>query len=186
MENSIKDQIIYRYSNFVKDIKKIEQWLTSCRKGFTTFGAAEWEPELIVSINRGGLVPGVYLSHALKIPHYPVHYQTRDFQTPGKHDKSKWFFSYKPHAINYDKNVLLVDDINDTGKTIIDIMDNWSQSNLGDHPLTKRVKTTTLVERKSSEYRVDFSPTVLDNTKWVVFPWESQNRDGYDKEEEEE
>ena len=34
---------------------------------------------MIISINRGGLVPGVYLSHALKVPHYPIHYQTRDF-----------------------------------------------------------------------------------------------------------
>ena len=105
MENSIKDQVIYTYSNFVKDIKKIQQWLTSRRPGFTTFEGPVWEPELIVSINRGGLVPGVYLSHSLNIPHYPIHYQTRDFQSTSKHDKSSWFFSYKPHAINYDKNV---------------------------------------------------------------------------------
>ena len=75
MENSIKNQIIYKYSNFVKDIEKIEVWLTSHREGFTPFDAAVWEPDLIVSINRGGLVPGVYLSHALNIPHYPIHYQ---------------------------------------------------------------------------------------------------------------
>jgi len=28
-----------------------------------------WIPDVILSINRGGCVPGVYLSHSIKTPH---------------------------------------------------------------------------------------------------------------------
>ena len=152
MENStksVKDQLTYKYTDFIKDLAKIEEWLLPQRKGFTPFGTKPWEPDMIISINRGGLVPGVYLSHALKVPHYPVHYQTRDF-VPGKHAKNKWTFAFKPHSINHDKNVLLVDDINDTGKTFTAILKWWEASNLGDVPITKRVKTVTLIERATS------------------------------------
>ena len=181
LTNVVKDQITYTYSDFLKDIRKIEEWLLPQRKGFTPFDIEPWEPDMIISINRGGLVPGVYLSHTLNVPHYPIHYQTRDFDQ-SKHEKSKWSFAFKPHAINHDKNILLVDDINDTGKTFTDIMEWWETNNLGEIPITKRVKTVTLVERASSDFLVDFSPTLLDNKKWVVFPWESQHRHGYDEE----
>ena len=30
---------------------------------------SEFKPEMIVSINRGGCIPGVYLSHYFKKPH---------------------------------------------------------------------------------------------------------------------
>ena len=63
--NAVKDQITYTYSDFLKDIKKSEEWLLPQRKGFTSFNTQPWEPDMIISINRGGLVPGVYLSHTL-------------------------------------------------------------------------------------------------------------------------
>ena len=35
-------------------------------------------PEIIFSINRGGCIPGVYLSHLLNIPHHVIDIQLRD------------------------------------------------------------------------------------------------------------
>ena len=29
----------------------------------------DWKPHIVLGINRGGCVPGIYLSHALDIPH---------------------------------------------------------------------------------------------------------------------
>ena len=57
-------------------------------------------PDVIVGISRGGLIPGVMISHKLDIPFKPVHASTRDF----------------PHWENYlpkpkDSKVLIVDDI---------------------------------------------------------------------------
>ena len=36
-------------------------------------------PDVIVGISRGGLIPGVMISHKLNIPFKPVHASTRDF-----------------------------------------------------------------------------------------------------------
>ena len=63
-------------------------------------------PDVIVGISRGGLIPGVMISHKLNIPFKPVHASTRDF----------------PHWENYlpkanDSKVLIVDDICDSGET---------------------------------------------------------------------
>ena len=39
---------------------------------------SNFSPEIIFSINRGGCIPGVYLSHLLNIPHYVIDVQLRD------------------------------------------------------------------------------------------------------------
>ena len=39
---------------------------------------ASYSPELIISINRGGCIPGIYLSHYLKVPHKVINVQLRD------------------------------------------------------------------------------------------------------------
>ena len=69
-------------------------------------------PDVIVGISRGGLIPGVMISHKLNIPFKPVHASTRDF----------------PHWENYlpqpgDQKVLIVDDICDSGETFERISD---------------------------------------------------------------
>ena len=70
---------------------------------------------------------------------------------------------------------LKLDDINDSGKTFTEVINVWTNNNLGDIPLSRRIKTASLVERKGSKFSVDFSPLMLDVKDWVVFPWESSN-----------
>ena len=173
MEN-LMTSINYPYANFLRDVDRIITWLKPQRKGYTRYGIAPWDPDCVVSINRGGLVLGVYLSHALEVPHYPIHYQTKDV-VPGGHNKNKWTFSFMPPAFFSEKNVLLVDDINDTGKTFTDIMKWWEKNTLGDVPMRKRVKIVSLVQRTSSKFVVDFAGTIVDNKKWIVFPWETRS-----------
>jgi len=174
MANSIDTKLYtYKYTDFIKSINQIAQWLKGKRDGYTKFDVKPWEPDMIVSINRGGLIPGVYLSHKLGVPHFPIHYQTRDDDGAG-HDRSTWTLPYKPSGLSYTKNILLVDDINDTGRTFKDIMAHWQSRDLGEGPMTDRIKTVSLIQRQTSDYTVDFSSIVLDNDKWVVFPWESK------------
>ena len=171
MEN-LTPKFFYKHKQFVKDVKKIVDWLKPQREGYTKFGVEPWEPDLIVSVNRGGLVPGVYLSHALNIPHFPIHYQTRDGNTVAGHKKEGWYIPGRPQKFDYDLNILLVDDINDSGKTFSDIWDHWERGNLGEVPLGNRIKTVSLIQREGSKFTVDYSPVMLDVKDWIVFPWE--------------
>ena len=39
---------------------------------------SNWMPNIILGINRGGCIPGVYLSHRLKVPHEALDVRLRD------------------------------------------------------------------------------------------------------------
>lgn len=74
--------------------------------------------DIIVAVNRGGLVPGVCISHALGIPMTTIDYSLRD----GVNIQPKCLFSYFHELSHKYKNVLLVDDIVDSGKSVTDII----------------------------------------------------------------
>ena len=106
-------------------------------------------PEAIFGISRGGLVPGIYLSHALSIPFHAInkdnHIECSDY-----------------------KQVLVVDEINDTGKTFSDL------SKILDGTF-EQVKYCAIVENTASCFTVDYQGYVfnkLDEPDWIVFPWE--------------
>ena len=80
------------------------------------FKLASFSPELVLSINRGGCIPGIYLSHYLKVPHKVINIQLRDGDGYIELDFDKKFLNKE--------RVLIVDDINDTGKTFGEIKKN--------------------------------------------------------------
>jgi len=68
---------------------------------------AKFDPDVIVGISRGGLLPGVMMSHWLQKPFKPIKAALRDFP--------EWE-DYLPRKT--DKRVLIVDDICDSGETL--------------------------------------------------------------------
>ena len=120
-----------------------------------------WTPKVIFSVNRGGCVPGVYLSHLLSVPHKVIDIQLRDHVN--KPDLTALKRIIKP----YDEP-LIVDDINDTGATLKRI-----EATIKNHHT--EVYYATLIENKSSDFKVDFKGKIIDKSThptWVVFPWE--------------
>jgi hypothetical protein len=81
------------------------------------------------------------------------------------------------------KNILIVDDINDTGATFNWIMDDWPGGCLPNHSAWSEiwgvnVKFAVLVDNQASKCRVkmDFCGKEInkaENDVWVDFPWES-------------
>ena len=120
-----------------------------------------WIPEVILSINRGGCVPGVYLSHSIKTPHKVIDIQLRDSNNIPNLEVLKY-------SINRYKTILIIDDINDTGATF-----NFIKKNIIDK--SKEVRFAALVDNISSDFKVDYKGKVIDKSKipsWIVFPWE--------------
>jgi len=153
-----------------------------------------WRPDYVVGLTRGGLLPAVMISHYFKIPCETLKVSLRD---GGESESNCWMaedaFGYIPADMRagidkrsdatYKKNILIVDDINDTGATINWIKMDWQQSCLPSDPdwqyvWNNNVRYAVLVDNLSS--RAELSPGYVGQTVnkaeqdvWVDFPWES-------------
>ena len=126
---------------------------------------SNFSPEIIFSINRGGCIPGVYLSHLLEIPHHVIDVQLRD-------QKKNINISNLLESANLEKDILIVDDINDTGATFNFVKNSLAENN-------GNFSYATLIENKSSNFKVDFKGKIIDkriNPNWIVFQWENLNQ----------
>lgn len=120
-----------------------------------------WKPEVIVGLTRGGLIPAVMLSHSLGIQMMPLHWATRDFVG---YDSLEILRPYR--------EILIVDDICDTGKSINTLLYN---ANIV-APLTK-IRTAVLALKFNQPYRPNYHFLNLHGEEcdaWVEFYWESK------------
>jgi xanthine phosphoribosyltransferase len=87
------------------------------------------------------------------------------------------------HEMEQPKNILIVDDINDTGATLNYIREDWSSGCFPDNPRWtevwgSNVRVAVLVDNESSKSEIPVSYSAVDINKaeqdsWIVFPWES-------------
>jgi hypothetical protein len=102
---------------------------------------AQFAPEVILAIPRGGLVLAVKLSNVLG--NIPV------------------AFAYDEKNPLFNGNVLIVDDVSDTGKTLKKHVEMFGQ---------RKAKVATLFYKPHSVLKPDFY--AFETDKWIVFPWE--------------
>ena len=119
----------------------------------------KFDPQVIVGLSRGGLVPGVMMSHWFQEPFKPVQAALRDFQ--------EWE-NYLPRKT--DERVLIVDDICDSGETFEKISEYIHKNNS-----KCDVRFASLIWNNE----VDFEPHYYSQEMakdsqdiWVVFNWE--------------
>ena len=118
-----------------------------------------FNPEVIVGLSRGGLTPGVMMSHWMQKPFKPIKTSLRDFP--------EWE-DYLPKKT--DERVLIVDDICDSGETFQKISDFITERGVD-----VEVRFASLWWNNE----VDFEPHyyVQECAKdsagiWIHFPWE--------------
>ena len=140
-----------------------------------------WHPDYIVGLTRGGLVPAVIMSNALDIPMHTLKVNLRDHVEGSESNlwMSEDAFGYKQEP----KNILIVDDINDTGATLDWIINDWQSSCLPNDPKWlqvwgNNVRIAVLVDNLSSKFsrRVDYCAETINKAEedvWIVYPWES-------------
>ena len=122
---------------------------------------SNWITEIILSVNRGGCIPGVYLSHAIKVPHKVLDVQLRD-------NINKPNLTVLKDSINLYSNILIIDDINDTGATF-----NYIKKNIGKNNV--EIHFSVLIDNISSDFIPEYKGKIINKSEdpsWIVFPWE--------------
>ncbi len=117
--------------------------------------------DYIAAVSRGGLVPGIIMSHHLGIPLIPVQWSTRD-HTARNHD------SVIAEDLASGSTILLVDDINDSGQTFIELIADWEYND----QCRGKLITATLFQRYSTQHPSNFYDKLIETDNWIQFPWE--------------
>lgn len=140
--------------------------------------ADSWKPDYIIGLTRGGLVPALKISQYLGIRMETLKVSLRD---GGETESNCWMAE---DAIGYGLykplNILIVDDINDTGATLDWIKQDWQSGVRLDKDQWKKiwnhnVRFMTIVDNDSSPVEVNYSAVSINKAEedvWIVFPWE--------------
>ncbi|MFB6107779.1 MAG: phosphoribosyltransferase [Haloplanus sp.] len=135
-----------------------------CRDVADDVRAAEFDPDVVVALARGGWFAGRCLCDflglddltSLKMEHY--------VGTAAKGDDPEVRYPLPEGSVE-GKDVLVVDDIADTGQSMHRAHDYVTDRGVGE------VRTATLQLLGNSEFDPDFVGERLDEWAWVVYPW---------------
>lgn len=166
--------------------------------------SSDWRPDYVVGLTRGGLIPAVMISEYFNLRCETLKISLRD---SGECESNLWMaedaFGYIPAEERQNaefeithlpvkgdatdprrrKNILIVDDINDTGATINWLIKDWQSSCLPsdqawNHVWNKNTRFAVLYDNAASEcvVKMDYVGKEIDKSKnntWIDFPWES-------------
>ena len=121
----------------------------------------EFNPDVIVGLSRGGLTPGVMMSHWMEKPFKAIKASLRDFP--------EWE-DYLPRKT--DERVLIVDDICDSGETFFKIRKHINERK--ENGVDVRFATLWWNSECNFEPHYYVNECQKDTNKiWIHFPWES-------------
>jgi len=145
------------------DAHAIEQM---CQGLYSTMNNDSYTPDLIIGISRGGLVPLGYLAgEKMFNMRNTLSIAVKSYEGDKQGEINLL------HPIHFDdftqyKNILVVDDIVDSGQTVRFVLDT-----LKAHLKDASIKTAVLYYKpKVSALKPDYYAQETDD--WIIFPWE--------------
>ena len=116
----------------------------------------------IIGIARGGLVPAAIMSYELDLPLITCSVSS---YTENEKGKLKINDDLNLSKFSKDSNLLVVDDICDSGETIKYITNNLTLGGV-------KHKTACIFTKEKHKELLDHYGIVISDNMWIVFPWE--------------
>ena len=155
-----------------KLIVKFEDYLDTVEKLALEI-SINYKPTVLVGIMRGAAPVIDILSRILKLPTAYIVIQSYSGKKI-ENDQGELIFARDISSIAKDKdfkNILLVDDLSDSGMTLLKSID-WLKKYDPIKNYINDIKTACLWKKKSSTFEPDFCPIKLDSDPWIVQPTE--------------
>jgi hypoxanthine phosphoribosyltransferase len=124
---------------------------------------AKYDPDVIIGISRGGLVPGRILADYLQKKYLCTIQMGHWDESKGFTDNSHLVYPL-PDINLKNKKVLVVDDVCDVGDTMIGVEKYLT-------PRVGNLKVAILARKADSKYTPSYCPMVLEEWRWIFFPW---------------
>ncbi len=123
--------------------------------------SSEYEVEVVIGILRGGIIPATLIADMLGIEDLGV-MDIKFYQAPNVRRERPYLKQPLTLPV-HGKNVLIVDDVSDTGLTLQVALD------IVGHYAPRSVKSATLYIKPWTRLVPDYYAELTD--KWLVFPW---------------
>lgn len=135
---------------------------------------SEFNPDLILAIGGGGLIPARIMRTNMNIPIYVVSFTSYD-ENNNQLDTLKTI-QWMDFSQIKDKKILIVDEVDDTRKTLSYIVDklvteeNINKANLGIFVVHNKIKEKILPNKDLNVSYYLSGENVED--LWIVYPWD--------------
>lgn len=134
-----------------------------CMRLATRIQDSGYQPDIIVAIARGGLVPARYLCDyldimmltSIKIEHYLA----------GSNRQQEAIIRYPLCVPIENQRVLLVDDVNDSGDTLEVAMQHLRGFN------PREIRSAVMHHKLGTQFHVDYPARTIIKWRWLVYPW---------------
>ncbi len=125
-----------------------------------------WIPDVIIAIARGGLVPAMLLSDFLGVKSI-LTMQLEHWPAPGQVEATvRLKFDIPPVDLS-GKRVLIVDDIADTGDTLL-----FAKSHIEAKYSNVSIRTAAMHVRKNrAKFLPDYWSVEVESDHWIMYPW---------------
>jgi hypoxanthine phosphoribosyltransferase len=157
-----------------------------------------WTPDCIVGITDGGLTLALVLSHRIGVPMHTLKVQLRNGVPTEDTESNLWLSDMAAGYVSEEKrtliksrwdiklrhNILVVDNINNTGNTFNWIKKDWERScfpnerEMWDSVWHNNVRFATMTQNWGSSFQPDFWWHEVDKREkdeWLVYPWEKNS-----------
>ena len=127
-----------------------------------------YTPDVIIGVGRGGLIPATLLAYKLNVKSI-FNYTLQSYTDENKQGLDLTTLQLPGEEIRRfkDKNILVVDDLSDTGDTLVHIKENLKKLYDLDN-----IKFATLCIKEHTNFVPDFYVQKYPTETWLTFPWE--------------